>query len=86
MEQVLLAGDHKFPLAAIELLANDTLPLPGADLDITVQVHIGPAVQATAWITLHDLWARRHLLPWRNQSSKPQARGIEQLLLLQHLQ
>ena len=30
LEQVLLAGDNEFPLAAIELLANDALPLPGS--------------------------------------------------------
>uniref|UniRef100_A0A0A9CUI4 Uncharacterized protein n=1 Tax=Arundo donax TaxID=35708 RepID=A0A0A9CUI4_ARUDO len=85
LEQVLLAGHLEFPLAAIELLANDTLPLPRADQYITIQVHICPAVEATPWVTLHDLWPRRHLPPRRNQSPEPQAKSIEQLLLLQHL-
>uniref|UniRef100_A0A0A9EZ18 Uncharacterized protein n=1 Tax=Arundo donax TaxID=35708 RepID=A0A0A9EZ18_ARUDO len=85
LEQVLLAGHHEFSLAAVELLADDALPLPRADQDITVQVHIRTAVKATLWIALHDLRARRHLPPRGNQSPKPQAGGIEQLLLLQHL-
>uniref|UniRef100_A0A0A9E4H7 Uncharacterized protein n=1 Tax=Arundo donax TaxID=35708 RepID=A0A0A9E4H7_ARUDO len=85
LEQVLLAGDHELPLAAIELLADDALPLSRGDQDVTIQVHICTAVQATPWITLHNLWSPGHLLPWRNQSSESQARGIQQLLLLQHL-
>jgi hypothetical protein len=36
MEQVLLAGDNEFPFTAIELLANDALPLPRGDQDVTV--------------------------------------------------
>lgn len=85
LEQVLLAGHDKFPLATVVLLANDALPLPRADQHITVHIDTGPAIQAPAWISLHKLWPRRHLLPRRNKSPKPQARGIQQLLLLQHL-
>jgi hypothetical protein len=48
------------------------------------QFDIGPTAEASAGVTLHNLWPRRHLLPWRNQSSETQAWSIEQLLL-QHL-
>lgn len=81
----MLAGDYKFPFTAVELLANDALPLPRTDRDVTVQIDIGPTAEASAGVTLHNIGPRRHLLPWRNQSSETQAWSIEQLLLLQHL-
>ncbi|KAG8052137.1 hypothetical protein GUJ93_ZPchr0001g31727 [Zizania palustris] len=61
-----LAGDNEFPLTAILVLANHTLPLPRADQNVTVQINISPTIETSSWVTLHSHRTCCHLPPRRH--------------------